>query len=96
MLKMILNIMKNMKIKNLKFKQNNKFDINLFNKIIIGGDGNCLYRSISYYLSNKENINDTIRSLVYNYIKNNRDNCLQFCYNENDIYFLKVEYKYNT
>ena len=48
----------------LKQKNYTELDINLFNNINNIGEENCLYLSISYYLYNNENIDNTIRSLV--------------------------------
>ena len=53
---------------------------NSFNKIIdektivirkIGGDGNCFFRSLSFFFTHSENYKDYFRNCIYNYINKN-------------------------
>ena len=42
-----------------------------FDVVRITGDGNSIYWAISYYLNKNENQHSYLRTLFFNYIKNN-------------------------
>ena len=42
-----------------------------FDTIKLIGNGNCLFRTVSYYLNKTENNYSALRTTVYNYVKNN-------------------------
>ena len=65
--------------------QNQLYENNFFDIIDITGDGNCFFRSISYFLYNTENQHYNIRLATYNYIKNNLQNFM-------NIVMLKMEF----
>ena len=79
-----------LKLNNIK---NKIFRKNIFTKIKITGDGNCLFRAISYYKFGNENHHLSIRNLVYNYINENKESFYEFCYEENGYLILKIEQK---
>ena len=64
-----------------------------FNEIEIIGDGNCLFRSISYHLFGTQNNYEEIRLSVYNYIKNNPTFVYEYCYEENNLFYIDVDTK---
>ena len=53
-------------------------------------DGNCLYRSISYFLFNKQQFYEEIKNLVIDWIENNFDIYLGF-YGDDDSKNIKKE-----
>ena len=65
----------------------------LFNEINVIGDGNCLFRCISYHLFGTQNNYEEIRLSVYNYIKNNPTFVYEYCYEENNLFYIDVETK---
>ena len=65
----------------------------LFNEINVIGDGNCLFRCISYNLFGTQNNYEEIRLSVYNYIKNNPIFVYEYCYEENNLFYTDVETK---
>ena len=67
------------------------YDINVFNKIYISPDGNCLYHSISYHLFGTQDNDEKIRSETYNYLINNKTFIYEYCYVENNRYYLDIE-----
>ena len=55
---------------NIYFKenvlQNQIYEKEYFDTIKITGDGNCLFRTVSYYLNKTENNYSKLRTMVYN------------------------------
>ena len=75
--------------KNLNLFHN--FEYDAFNQINVIGDGNCLYRCISYHLYGTQNYHNKIRSETYQYIKNNTTFVYEYCYLENNKYYIDIE-----
>lgn len=67
------------------------YENNFFNCINISIDGNCLYNYISYYLFRNERKSPIIRNKVYNYIISNKTLFYEYCYIENNKYYINVE-----
>jgi len=76
----------NIKVLNTQIYENNFYDI-----IKIGGDGNCLFRTISMYLYGTEELYSLIRAEAYKYISNNINKFYEYCYVQNDIYYIDIE-----
>ena len=55
-------------IDNLK---NDIYEEEFFNLNEITGDGNCFFRTLSYYLYNNENSHKNLRDSAYQYVSNN-------------------------
>ena len=51
--------------------QNHIYEKNFYDITKITGDGNCFFRSISYYLNNSEEMHYSLRNTVYLYVKDN-------------------------
>ena len=75
--------------------KNQIYEEDFFNIINITGDGNCFYRSISYYLTESENLHKNLRLSVYKYVINNLTKFYEFCYIENNTYYIDIE-EHNT
>ena len=45
-----------------------------FNKVLIDGDGNCFFRTLSYYFEGTQNNFQTYRNYIYNFAKINYNN----------------------
>ena len=90
-------IYKNINCKNNTLKinmvglNNNYYDIDFFDIIPILGDGNCFFRCISYFFYGHEYMYNSIRAQAYNYIKNNMTKFYDFCYIENNTYYINIE-----
>lgn len=67
------------------------YEYEFFNLIPITPDGNCFYRAISYYLTGNENLYKNLRESVYNYVSQNITKFYEYCYVENNIYYLDIE-----
>ena len=72
---------------NLYFSEDNLdkivfYEQSCFNAIEIEGDGNCLYRAVSFHYSGHENNYNNIRILTYNYVKQNHTFVYEYCYEE--------------
>ena len=52
-----------------KYLKSTDYEKNIFELIAITPDGNCLYRSISYFIFKTEDKYMNIRTLVYNYLQ---------------------------
>ena len=80
------------KINTSKTLFNNQIYENEFFDIIpIIGDGNCFYRAISYYFNKDENQYPNLRNTTYNYVKNNLTQFYEYCYVENNTYYIDIE-----
>ena len=66
------------------------YDSNIFNKIYINSDGNCFYHSISYQLYGIQDYDENIRLETYNYLINNKTFIYEYCYLENNRYYLDI------
>ena len=71
--------------------KNQIYEVDFFNIIDITGDGNCLFRSISFYIYGSEYFYSDIRELTFKYIKNNITKFYEYCYIENGTYYINVE-----
>lgn len=67
------------------------YDINIYNKIYINPDGNCLYHSTSYHLFVMQDYDENIRLETYDYLINNKTFIYEYCYVENNRYYLDIE-----
>ena len=67
------------------------YEDNIFNKIEIEGDGNCLYHCVSYHLFGTQIFDENIRLETYNYIKQNKTFIYEYCYVENNTFYLDIE-----
>ena len=63
----------------------------MLNEIEMGGDGNCLYRCISYHFYGIESFHNKIRLETYNYLKNNTTFVYEYCYLEENKYYIDIE-----
>ena len=70
---------------------NQIYENDFFDLIKITGDGNCFFRSVSYFLYKNENKFADLRNAVYLYVKNNINKFYEFCYVENNTYYLDIE-----
>ena len=68
------------------------YDSDIFNKIYIIPDGNFLYHSISYHLFGTQDFDENIRLETYNYLINNKTFIYEYCYLENNRYYLDIEF----
>ena len=57
----------------------------------ITGDGNCFYRTISYYYRDNEEENKDFRNLITEYIENNKDIFYDFITEQDEIEIIKKE-----
>jgi len=57
----------------------------------MGGDGNCLYRCISYHFYGIESFHNKIRLETYNYLKNNTTFVYEYCYLKENKYYIDIE-----
>ena len=48
-------------------------------------------RKISYYLTGNENLHKNLRESVYKYVKQHIIKFYEFCYVENNIYYIDIE-----
>ena len=71
--------------------QNQIYEKNIFEITKITGDGNCFFRSISYYLNNSEEMHYSFRNAVYLYVKDNITKFYEYCYVEEGIYYIDIE-----
>ncbi len=62
------------------------------NEIKIDGDGNCLYITVSFYLLKNQDYHIHKRELVFKCIYNNKNDYLEYCFNDKGIDYLKIEY----
>ena len=76
---------------NTAFYQNQIYEKEFFDIIPMIGDGNCFYRAISYYFNKDEKQYPDLRQTTYNYVKNNITRFYEYCYVENDIYYIDIE-----
>ena len=76
---------------NLDMIKNKQFEKSLFIKENITGVGNCLYRCISYHFFHDEYSYNIIRNLVYQYVKSNQNEILEYCDIENNNVIVKIE-----
>ena len=67
------------------------YEKEFFNIIPITPDGNCFFRTISYYLTGNENLHKNLRESVYNYVSQNITKFYEYCYVENNIYYIDIE-----
>ena len=67
------------------------YEKEFFENIPIIGDGNCLYRTISYYFNNNQYQYSQLRQTTYNYVKSNITKFYEYCYVENNIYYIDIE-----
>ncbi len=70
---------------------NQIYEQNFFEIIRITGDGNCFFRTVSFYLYDNENQHATLREASYKYVKDNMTQFYEYCYIENDIYYIDIE-----
>ena len=56
---------------------NDKIKSNMFKQIQIYPDGNCYYRALSKFMTNKEIYHPFYRNMKYNYIKDNKKTFLE-------------------
>ena len=47
-------------------------------RIIVLGDGNCLYRTFSYFLYENEEHHKELRKIIYEHAKNHKDQIKEF------------------
>ena len=71
--------------------QNTIYEEDYFDLIPITGDGNCFFRSLSYYLNGDENSHKTLRDSAYHYVKKNITRFYEYCYVENDLYYIDIK-----
>ena len=86
---------------NLKEKDNLELEIGVmdnqiyeeqfFDFIDNAGDGNCFFRTISQFINGNENLHKNLRDQVYNYVSNNITNFYEYCYVENNTYYIDIE-----
>ena len=76
------------KIDNL---QNIIYEEEYFDLIPITGDGNCFFRTLSYYLNGDENSHKNLRDSAYQYVSNNITRLYEFCYIGNDVYYIDIK-----
>ena len=62
-----------------------------FNLVQIIPDGNCLYHCISYHIYGTQEYDREIRLKTYNFIKKNPTFIYEYCYVENDLYYIDIE-----
>ena len=55
------------------------------------GDGNCLFRTLSFYLHNNENAHKNLRESAYQYVTNNITNFYEYCYLKNGFYYIDIK-----
>ena len=67
------------------------YENEFFNLIPITSDGNCFFRAISYYLTGNENLHKNLRESVYKYVSQNITKFYEYCYVENNIYYIDIE-----
>ena len=67
------------------------FEYNLFNQINIEADGNCLYRCVSYHLFGTQSFHNKIRNETYEYLKKNKTFVYEYCYLENNKFYIDIE-----
>ena len=70
--------------------QNQIYEGNFFEIKKITGDGNCFFRSISYYLNHTEEMHYSLRNTVYLFVKENITKFYEYCYVEEDIYYIDI------
>ena len=58
--------------------------INSLSEIVIKRDGNCFFNCLSYYFRNTEQDSKEFRKIIYECIKSNREELLQFFPDENN------------
>ena len=75
-------------IDNLK---NDIYEEEFFNLNEITGDGNCFFRTLSYYLYNNENSHKNLRDSAYQYVSNNITKFYEYCYVEDDMYYIDIK-----
>ena len=95
----IINFYKKFLIKNKEVYQSKEnlkdiqmYDSNIFNNIYINPDGNCFYHSIPYHLFGTQDCDDNIRLETFNYLINNKTFIYEYCYLENNSYYLDIEF----
>ena len=52
---------------------------------------NCFIRTISQFINGNENLHKNLRDQVYNYVSNNIINFYEYCYVENNTYYIDIE-----
>ena len=61
-----------------------KIPIDSLSEIVIKRDGNCFFNCLSYYFRNTEQDSKEFRKIIYEYIKSNKEELLQFFPAENN------------
>ena len=79
--------------------QNQIYESEFFEIISITRDGNYFYRTVSYFLTGNENSHKNLHEAVYKYVTNNLKKFYEYCYVENNTYYIDIEenntiYKY--
>ena len=59
--------------------------------IPIFGNGNFFYWTISFYFNKDENQYPNLRYTIYNYVKNNITQFYEYCYIENNTFYIDIE-----
>ena len=73
--------------------KNQIYEEEFFDIINITGYGNCFYRTVSYFLTGNENLHKTLCISVYKYVINNLTKFYEYCYIENNTYYIDIEEK---
>ena len=59
-------------------RERKNISVNKIEKIKVTGDGNCLYRSLSYYLYETEDKYNDVRQEIYTHANSHKDTIKEF------------------